>query len=131
MIPGILSVLAGFLLLGLPIFRALSLTVFVVLYLFTGIPLSIVPQRMFAGVNNFTLMAIPFFILAAEMMRIGGLAERLIDLARVLVGSVRGGMAIAGVLACMFFAAIRSVEHASAIPSRALIAWRLLSENIL
>ena len=106
MIPGILSVLAGFLLLGLPIFLALSLTVFVVLYLFTGIPLSIVPQRMFAGVNNFTLMAIPFFILAAEMMRIGGLAERLIDLARVLVGSVRGGMAIAAVLACMFFAAI-------------------------
>lgn len=106
MIPSILSVLAAFLLLGLPIFIALSLTVFVVLYLFTGVPLSIVPQRMFAGMNNFTLMAIPFFILAAEMMRVGGLAERLIDLARVLVGGFRGGMAIASVLACVFFAAI-------------------------
>jgi len=85
----------------------------VVLFFFTDITLAIVPQRMFAGMNNFTLMAIPFFILAAELMRVGGLADRLIDLAKALVGWIPGGLAVTAVLSCVFFAAISGSSPAT------------------
>jgi C4-dicarboxylate transporter, DctM subunit len=113
MITFLMPIFFGFLLLGLPIFATLALSVFVVLFLFTDITLAIVPQRMFAGMNNFTLMAIPFFILAAELMRVGGLADRLIDLAKVLVGWIPGGLAATAVLSCVFFAAISGSSPAT------------------
>lgn len=113
MIPFLIPVFFGILLLGLPIFATLALSVMVVLFFFTDITLAIVPQRMFAGMNNFTLMAIPFFILAAELMRVGGLADRLIDLAKVLVGWIPGGLAATAVLSCVFFAAISGSSPAT------------------
>ncbi len=97
----------------MPIFATLALSVFVVLFFFSDITLAIVPQRMFAGMNNFTLMAIPFFILAAELMRIGGLADRLIDLAKVLVGWIPGGLAATTVLSCVFFGSISGSSPAT------------------
>ncbi len=72
-------------------------------------------MRMFAGVNNFSLMAIPFFILAAELMRIGGLSDRLIELAKALVGWVPGGLAAATVLACLFFGSISGSSPATVV----------------
>ncbi|NNE83975.1 MAG: TRAP transporter large permease [Alphaproteobacteria bacterium] len=110
---GILGILAAALLVGTPIFVALALTVFVLLGWQASVPLPVVPQRMFAGIDNFTLMSIPLFILAAELMRIGGLAERLVDLARVLVGWFPGGMAFAAVLACVFFASVSGSSPAT------------------
>jgi len=68
---------------------------------------------MFAGMNNFTLMAIPFFILAADLMRFGGISRRLIDFANSLVGWITGGLAMTGVLACTFFAAISGSSPAT------------------
>jgi len=97
----------------MPIFAALALSVIVSLHLFTDFTLAIVPQRMFAGINNFTLMAIPFFILAAELMRVGGLAERLIEFTRTLIGWMPGGLAAAGVLSCVFFASISGSSPAT------------------
>lgn len=113
MLTAIVPVLALTLLVGLPIFLALALTVFVLLSLFTDINLMIVPQRMFAGINNFTLMSIPFFILAADLMRIGGIAERLIDLAKVMVGWLPGGLPAAAVLSCVFFATLSGSSPAT------------------
>lgn len=113
MLTAIVPVLALTLLVGLPIFLALALTVFILLSLFTDINLMIVPQRMFAGINNFTLMSIPFFILAAELMRIGGIAERLIDLAKVMVGWLPGGLPAAAVLSCVFFATLSGSSPAT------------------
>ena len=72
----ILPVMVVVLLVGTPIFAALCLTVFLVLDFGSSIPLQVVPQRMFAGIDNFTLLSIPLFILAAELMRVGGLADR-------------------------------------------------------
>ena len=109
----ILPLLAGLLLTGLPIFAALGLCVFFLLWWFTGVPLTIVPQRYFGGIDSFTLMAIPFFILAAEFMRAGGMAERLVSFSRVLVGWLPGGLAMAGVLACAFFGAISGSSPAT------------------
>jgi C4-dicarboxylate transporter, DctM subunit len=105
--------LFGALALGTPIFVALGATVMAALGFHTDVPLEVVPQRMWAGIDSFTLMAIPFFLLSAELMRVGGLSERLIALARALVGFLPGGLAMSGVLACMFFACISGSSPAT------------------
>ena len=115
MISALLPLFFGALLLGLPIFAALAFSVVLALQLAGSLDPMIVPMRMFTGMNNFTLMAIPFFILAAELMRIGGLSERLIDLAKTLVGWVPGGLGAATVLACLFFGSISGSSPATVV----------------
>jgi C4-dicarboxylate transporter DctM subunit len=108
-------ILGGLLLLGIPIFLALSSTLLIYLGWTTDIPLTILPQRMFAGIDNFALTAIPFFNLAAEIMRAGRLADRLIGVARIATGFLPGGLGIAAVLACMMFACISGSSPATVI----------------
>lgn len=86
---------------------------------YLGIPLPTVGQRMVAGLNSFTLLAIPFFILAGEIMGAGGMSRRLIGLANLLVGWLRGGLAMMNVAASAFFGALSgsSVADVSAIGS--------------
>ncbi|CAN5622108.1 TRAP transporter large permease [soil metagenome] len=74
-------------------------------------------QRMATGLDSFALLAIPFFILAGELMNRGGIANRLIDFAKVVVGMLPGGLAYVNILACMLFGAISgsAVAAASAI----------------
>ncbi len=76
-----------------------------------------VSQRMATGLDSFALLAIPFFILAGQLMNSGGIARRLIDLAKVLVGKLPGGLAFVNILAAMLFGAISgsAVAAASAI----------------
>ena len=76
-----------------------------------------VSQRMATGLDSFALLAIPFFILAGQLMNSGGIARRLIDFAKVLVGKLPGGLAFVNILAAMFFGAISgsAVAAASAI----------------
>jgi C4-dicarboxylate transporter DctM subunit len=111
----IFIIFAAFLFAGLPIFLALTSTLLVYLGVATDIPLTILPQRMFAGIDSFTLTAIPFFNLAAEIMRAGRLSDRLIRLARVSVGFMPGGLGVASVLACMLFACISGSSPATVI----------------
>ncbi len=111
----ILFILAALLVLGIPIFLALASTMLVYLGAFSDIPLTILPQRMFAGIDNFTLVAIPFFNLAAEVMRAGKLSDRLIGLARLGTGFLPGGLGIATVVACMMFACISGSSPATVI----------------
>ena len=72
----------------------------------TGPALTTVAQRMATGLDSFALLAIPFFILSGKLMGRGGIARRLIDFAKVMVGVFPGGLAYVNVLACMFFGAI-------------------------
>jgi len=65
-----------------------------------------VAQRMVSGIDSFALLAIPFFVLSGLLMGRGGIARRLIDFAKVLVGMLPGGLAIVNIVACMFFGAI-------------------------
>jgi tripartite ATP-independent transporter DctM subunit len=76
-------------------------------------------QRMTTGIDNFALLAIPFFILAGEIMNTGGIAKRLIDFAKSLIGSLPGGLAFVNIIAAMLFGAISgsAVAAASAIGS--------------
>ena len=79
--------------------------------------LTTVSQRMATGLDSFTLLAIPFFILAGQLMNRGGIAARLIDFAKSLLGTLPGGLALVNVLASMLFGAISgsAVAAASAI----------------
>src|SRR5690606_27198832 len=74
--------------------------------MYLKIPLMAVMQQMVQGVNSFSLLAIPFFIIAGEIMGEGGISRRLIAFSNLLVGRVRGGLAQVNVLASMFFGGI-------------------------
>lgn len=90
---------------GVPIAIAIGLTVLVVLST-NDISLLVVPQRMFAGADSFPLVAIPFFILAGDIMAKGKVSEKMVQFADSLLGFVKGGLWVVAVLASMFFAAI-------------------------
>ncbi len=93
---------AVFLMLRFPVALTLSLaTILTIMYL--KVPLEVVGQRMIQGVNAYALLTIPFFILAGQIMSEGGLALRLVNLAMLAVGRIRGGLALVNVVACLFF----------------------------
>lgn len=82
-------------------------------------PLLLIPHMMFQGTDSFPLMAVPFFVLAGALMNAGGITRRLVSFANVLVGHIRGGLALVNVVASMFFAGITgaAVADTSAIGS--------------
>lgn len=84
-----------------------------------GLPLMIVFQQMAKGLDSFSLMAIPFFIIAGQIMGVGGISEKMIAMANVLVGKIRGGLAMVNILASMLFGGISgsSVADTSSIGS--------------
>jgi C4-dicarboxylate transporter DctM subunit len=92
--------------LGAPIAIGLGLSSMLAIYFGTNLPLVLIPQRMYAAADSFPLMAIPFFMLAGALMETGGISRRLINLADKLIGHLTGGLALVGILTCMFFAAI-------------------------
>lgn len=69
-------------------------------------PIVAIFQRMFNSIDSFPLLAIPFFILAGKLMETGGISQRLIHLAQVMLGRVRGGLALVSIISCAFFAAL-------------------------
>jgi C4-dicarboxylate transporter DctM subunit len=79
-------ILAGLLVIGLPIFIALSGAVVTSIWWDGSVPLTIVIERLFAGLDKFSLMSIPFFILTGSLMSFGGLSQRIVNLANLLVG---------------------------------------------
>lgn len=102
-------------LLGVPIFMSLGLSSLCIwLWHFGSLEPSIVLQKMFIGIDSFPLMAIPFFMLAGELMNTGGVSRRLVSFAQCLIGWVRGGLGFAVVLASMFIAAILGSASAAA-----------------
>jgi C4-dicarboxylate transporter DctM subunit len=104
---------------GMPISIALGLTVLTFLFTMTTIPIEIVSQRLFTGLDSFSIMAIPFFILTGGFLTHGGVARRMIRFATSLVGHLHGGLAMAGIFACAMFAAVSgsSVATVAAIGS--------------
>jgi len=102
----VFSLLAVFLASSMPIFMALALAAFIIFSLYGSIPLEILTQRMFAGVEGFALMAIPFFIFAANIMGRGGVTSRLVRFVNTLVGHFPGGLGICTVMTCLLFGAI-------------------------
>ena len=94
-----------FMLIGVPVAYALGLAG-IAGALFIDLPLDAVMIQITAGVNKFSLLAIPFFVLAGALMAEGGISRRLVAFAGVLVGFVRGGLSLVNIVASTFFGAI-------------------------
>ncbi|RDJ25495.1 TRAP transporter large permease [Bosea caraganae] len=92
-------------LVGMPVAYALGLGA-ILAALFTDLPLEAVMLKVSDGTDDFALLAIPFFILAGGIMAEGGMAERLVNLAKIFVGWIRGGLALVNILASAFFGCI-------------------------
>lgn len=93
-------------LLAVPVAVAIGLSSVIGIHFFTPFPLKLLAQQAFIALDKFPLAAIPFFILAGNIMAAGGISDRLVRFARVLTGGIRGGLASTCVLTCMFFAAV-------------------------
>ncbi|EAQ13879.1 MULTISPECIES: TRAP transporter large permease [Maritimibacter] len=106
----------GLLLIGVPIAIALGFSSVLFLLVFSETSLASVAQSFYqAMAGHYTLLAIPFFILASSFMSTGGVAQRIIRFAIAVVGHFRGGLAIAGVFACMLFAALSGSSPATVV----------------
>ena len=115
MIATFLALLAVLLASSTPIFIALAATVMAVIWLGGSMPLAIVVERMFSGIDSIALMAIPFFILTGTLMGVGGLSRRIVNFADLLVGRVTGGLGITAVASSMFFGAISGSSPATVV----------------
>jgi len=100
------GLLLFFIALSIPIGITIGISTAICMVMTTSIPMTMIAQKCFTGLDSFPLLAIPFFILAGALMCTGGISKRLVNLAESLVGFITGGLAMVTVLACMFFAAI-------------------------
>lgn len=106
---------------GVPVAVSLAMAGVIGIEFFSNLPLMLVAQRMFVGIDSFPLMAIPFFILAGNLMSAGGISARLVDLAKAIVGGIQGGLACTCVLTCMIFASVSGSSVATTFAIGAIL----------
>jgi C4-dicarboxylate transporter DctM subunit len=104
-----------FMLLGMPVAVALGLSSLITILLFAQDSLASLSLKLFETSEHYTLLAIPFFILGGAFMTTGGVAKRMIRFANACIGHLRGGLALASVLACMLFAAVSGSSPATVV----------------
>jgi C4-dicarboxylate transporter DctM subunit len=109
------ALLFGLLLIGTPIAIALGLSSVATILLFSSDSLASLALKLFETMQHYTLLAIPFFILSSAFLSTGGVARRIIRFAIACVGHLRGGLAMASVLACMLFAAVSGSSPATVV----------------
>ncbi len=107
--------LFAFMLLGMPIAIALGLSSLLTILFFGQDSLASLALKLFETSEHFTLLAIPFFILSGAFMTTGGVAKRMVHFANASIGHLRGGLAMASVLACMLFAAVSGSSPATVV----------------
>jgi C4-dicarboxylate transporter DctM subunit len=98
---------------GMPIFLILLMTAMLALAFLMNVPLAVAPQVMFGSIDKFSLLAVPFFIFAGEIMSQGGVSERLIRWVQSIMGGVRGSVALTAVGTCEVFGAISGSSPAT------------------
>jgi C4-dicarboxylate transporter DctM subunit len=125
----IFGLLIALMLTGMPISIALGLTVLTFLYTMTQVPIEAVALKLFTGIENFEIMAIPFFILAGNFLTHGGVARRMIAFATSMVGHWYGGLGLAGVVACALFAAISGSSPATVVAIGAIILPAMVQQG--
>jgi C4-dicarboxylate transporter DctM subunit len=106
---GFLFIFLGY---GIPIAVAIGFATLVA-FVFSDVPILLMVQRLYSGIDSFTLMAIPFFMLAGALMETGGMSRRLVRFANALVGTISGGLAHVQVLGSCFFAALSGSSPAT------------------
>ncbi|TWB02068.1 TRAP transporter large permease [Bradyrhizobium stylosanthis] len=95
----------GFLILGVPVAFAIGLSAICTI-LYEGLPVAVIFQQMMSGMNIFSFLAIPFFVFSGELMLHGGVADKIVKLAKNLVGHIRGGLGMSNVVACTLFGGV-------------------------
>src|SRR5437660_4888762 len=125
----ICGLLIALMLTGIAISIALGLTVLTFLYTMTQVPIEAVALKLFTGIENFEIMAIPFFILAGNFLTHGGVARRMIAFATSMVGHWYGGLGLAGVVACALFAAISGSSPATVVAIGAIILPAMVQQG--
>src|SRR5438477_10041317 len=125
----IFGLLIALMLTGMPISIALGLTVLTFLYTMTQVPIEAVALKLFTGIENFEIMAIPFFILAGNFLTHGGVARRMIAFATSMVGHWYGGLGLAGVVACALFAAVSGSSPATVVAIGAIILPAMVQQG--
>ena len=91
---------------GMPIFASLGISAYIALWVSDLLPLSVVPNALFEGVNMFPLLAIPCFVIAGTLMEYGNITNQIIDVVKQLLGRAYGALGMTTIMACLFFAAI-------------------------
>lgn len=109
------SCLFLFMAIGMPIAISLGLSSLLTIFFFSQDSLASMSIKLFETSEHYTLMAIPFFVLAGNLMSTGGVAKRMVVFAIAAVGHLRGGLAIASILACMLFAAVSGSSPATVV----------------
>jgi tripartite ATP-independent transporter DctM subunit len=106
-------------LMGMPIAFSLGISAFGALLTMGDIPLQLMAQKIYAGMDSFPLLCIPFFILAGELMSEGRITEALVEFSVLIIGRIRGGLALADILASMFFGGMTgsAIAESSALGS--------------
>ena len=125
----IFALLIALMLTGMPISIALGLTVLTFLFFLTSVPIEAVALKLFTGIENFEIMAIPFFILAGNFLTHGGVAKRMINFATSMVGHWYGGLGLAGVMACALFAAISGSSPATVIAIGSILMPAMIAQG--
>ncbi len=97
---------------GMPIALAIGISALAILF-YNDLNLILIPQRMFVGADSFPLIAIPFFILAGDLLAKGNVSKRLVDFAESCVGWIRGGLSLVAIVGSVFFAAISGSSAAT------------------
>jgi C4-dicarboxylate transporter DctM subunit len=125
----IFGLLIVLMLTGMPVSIALGLTVLTYLFTMTDVPIEAVALKLFTGIENFEIMAIPFFILAGNFLTHGGVARRMIAFASSMVGHWYGGLALAGVMACALFAAISGSSPATVVAIGSIVLPAMVEQG--
>ncbi len=125
----IFGLLIALMLTGMPISIALGLTVLTFLYTMTTVDPQTVALKLFTGIENFEIMAIPFFILAGNFLTHGGVARRMIAFATSVIGHWYGGLGLAGVMACALFAAISGSSPATVVAIGSIILPAMVKQG--
>lgn len=118
-----------FFVIGVPIAVAIGLASVIGIEVHGSLPLLLVAQRMFTGLDSFPLMAIPLFILAGNLMSAGGISHRLVELAKSVVGGVQGGLAASCVLTCMLFASVSGSSVATTFAIGAILIPAMVKQG--
>ena len=114
---------------GMPISISLGLTVLTFFFTMTDVPVEAVAMKLFTGIEKFEIMAIPFFILAGNLLTHGGVARRMINFATAMVGHWHGGLALGGVLACALFAAVSGSSPATVVAIGSIILPAMVAQG--
>ena len=108
----VFGIMALFILFNVPVAFALGITSLLFLVIATEVPLVVVVQRMYMGVDSFTLLAVPLFILTGVLMNHTRLARKIVDFSMSLVGHLPGGLAVVNIVTSMFFAGVSGTAMA-------------------